>query len=164
MVFTSQTRIGGPNLEIEDASYTTSKRSFWHWNNGNQFKGRGWAKIKGSFETYFFRTLTVQPAASTANQLTDFNKFCAEKRCATASVSTTFLVTLTYKFVVTTINKENLNCSKLECLISAACYIRRSTMNVWRVNSWRGKWSSNNNSLWLYLSGLMRGQRHDRES
>lgn len=62
-------------------------------------------KIKGSFETYFFRTLTVQPAASTANQLTDFNKFCAEKRCATASVSTTFLVTLTYKFVVTTINK-----------------------------------------------------------
>lgn len=118
-------------------------------------------KIKGSFETYFLRRQSsLQPQPRTNWPI--LTSFVPKKLCASDSI--TFLVTLTYKFVVTMINKENLNCSKLECLISAACYVRRSTMNVWRVNSWRGKWSTNNNSLWLYLSGLMRGQRHDRES
>lgn len=134
---------------------------------GNEFRGRGWAVFENKTKFWnLFLSDTDSPACSLKPRTNwpILTSFVPKKVCATASVSITFLVTLTYKFVVTTINKENLNCSKLECLISAACYVRRSTMNVWRVNSWRGKWSTNNNSLWLYLSGLMRGQRHDRES
>lgn len=78
LVFTSQTRIGGPNLEIKDAHQNEA------FDIGTMKISLGVVaglrlKIKGSFETYFFRTMTVQPAASTANQLTDFNEFCAEK-------------------------------------------------------------------------------------